>query len=215
MRRFGEARETIDSGTGPLADRPLADRVQGDDVPRAGGPGRGPGRAQGRGLRPVEPTALVAFVGVYLLISCGPSTTQQRDLLLLRLYAERVRRQHRPLWGMTMAQARCPEGRHSERADLRGGGGKDFRGATSRGTRRRTAPCPPRSRAGLRRPERGGDPGGRARRGAHAPPTKDAYLGAYYQHQLARIYILVNEPEKALDNLEPLLKIPYYLSSDG
>ena len=33
-----------------------------------------------------------------------------------------------------------------------------------------------------------------------------------HQHQLARIYILVGEPEKALDQLEPLLKIPYYLS---
>jgi hypothetical protein len=27
-----------------------------------------------------------------------------------------------------------------------------------------------------------------------------------------RIYLLVGEPEKALDQLEPLLKIPYYLS---
>ena len=42
--------------------------------------------------------------------------------------------------------------------------------------------------------------------------TKNAYDGPYYQHQLARIYILVGEPEKALDNLEPLLKIPYFLS---
>ena len=32
------------------------------------------------------------------------------------------------------------------------------------------------------------------------------------QHQLARIYMLVGEPEKALDQLEPLLRIPYYLS---
>ena len=38
------------------------------------------------------------------------------------------------------------------------------------------------------------------------------YSGPYIQHQLARIYILVGEPEKALDQLEPLLKIPYYLS---
>jgi hypothetical protein len=30
--------------------------------------------------------------------------------------------------------------------------------------------------------------------------------------QLARIYLLVGEPEKALDELEPLLKMPYYLS---
>ena len=36
--------------------------------------------------------------------------------------------------------------------------------------------------------------------------------GPYYQHELVRIYMLVGEPEKALDRLEPLLKIPYYLS---
>ncbi|HEY6928839.1 MAG TPA: protein kinase [Thermoanaerobaculia bacterium] len=44
------------------------------------------------------------------------------------------------------------------------------------------------------------------------PISKDAYAGAYLQHQLVRIYILTGEPEKALDQLEPLLKVPYYLS---
>ena len=44
------------------------------------------------------------------------------------------------------------------------------------------------------------------------PITTDAYFGPYLQHQLARIYILVGEPEKALDRLEPLLEMPYYLS---
>jgi hypothetical protein len=34
----------------------------------------------------------------------------------------------------------------------------------------------------------------------------------YFQHQLARIYILLGEPDKALDQLEPLLQTPYYLS---
>jgi tetratricopeptide (TPR) repeat protein len=34
----------------------------------------------------------------------------------------------------------------------------------------------------------------------------------YYEHQLARIYLLVGEPEKALDPLDRLLKTPYYLS---
>jgi hypothetical protein len=43
-------------------------------------------------------------------------------------------------------------------------------------------------------------------------PSNDAYLGAYIQHQLARIYLLVGEPEKALDQLEPLLTMPYYFS---
>jgi hypothetical protein len=44
------------------------------------------------------------------------------------------------------------------------------------------------------------------------PVSKDAYFGAYTQHQLVRIYTLVGEPEKALDQLEPLMKIPYYVS---
>ena len=44
------------------------------------------------------------------------------------------------------------------------------------------------------------------------PMTKDALQGPYIQHQLARIYILVGEPEKALDQLEPLIKLPYFLS---
>ncbi len=44
------------------------------------------------------------------------------------------------------------------------------------------------------------------------PVSKDAYGGCYIQHQLVRIYMLVGEQEKALDQLEPLLKIPYFLS---
>ena len=44
------------------------------------------------------------------------------------------------------------------------------------------------------------------------PVTKEAWGGPYMQHTLVRIYILVGEPEKALDQLEPLLKIPYFLS---
>jgi tetratricopeptide (TPR) repeat protein len=47
---------------------------------------------------------------------------------------------------------------------------------------------------------------------AMLPIDKDAYSGPYFQHQLVRIYLLVGEPEKALDRLEPLLRMPYYLS---
>jgi serine/threonine-protein kinase len=54
------------------------------------------------------------------------------------------------------------------------------------------------------------------REGEHAvslrPPAKNAD-GPYYQHVIARIYTLVGEPEKALDNLEALLKTPTYLSA--
>jgi eukaryotic-like serine/threonine-protein kinase len=44
------------------------------------------------------------------------------------------------------------------------------------------------------------------------PIAKDAFTGPYLQHQLVRIYILTGEPERALDRLEPLLRVPYYLS---
>jgi TolB-like protein len=44
------------------------------------------------------------------------------------------------------------------------------------------------------------------------PISRDHINGPYYQHLMARIYLLTGEPEKALDQLEPLLKMPYYLS---
>jgi len=50
------------------------------------------------------------------------------------------------------------------------------------------------------------------RAAALMPLDRDALSGAYDQHQLVRIYLLVGEPEKALDHLEPLLRMPYYLS---
>jgi serine/threonine-protein kinase len=42
--------------------------------------------------------------------------------------------------------------------------------------------------------------------------SKDAVDAPYYRHQLVRLHLLAGQPEKALDHLEPLLKIPYYLS---
>jgi len=44
------------------------------------------------------------------------------------------------------------------------------------------------------------------------PISRDGYGGPYNQLQLARIYLLSGEPELALDQLEPLLRIPYYIS---
>ncbi len=44
------------------------------------------------------------------------------------------------------------------------------------------------------------------------PISRDGYGGPYNQLQLARIYLLSGEPELALDQLEPLLRIPYYVS---
>ena len=50
------------------------------------------------------------------------------------------------------------------------------------------------------------------RGGQLLPVSRDALLGAYLQHQRARIYLLVGERDQALDVLEGLLKMPYYLS---
>ena len=44
------------------------------------------------------------------------------------------------------------------------------------------------------------------------PISRDAYTGPYLQHQLVRIYILTGEPQKAVDLLQPLLDIPYFLT---
>jgi tetratricopeptide (TPR) repeat protein len=43
------------------------------------------------------------------------------------------------------------------------------------------------------------------------PISKDAYTGAYAQHQLVRTYLLTGHPDEALDALEPLLRTPYYV----
>jgi eukaryotic-like serine/threonine-protein kinase len=47
---------------------------------------------------------------------------------------------------------------------------------------------------------------------AMEPISKDAYTGVYVQHQLVRIYVLAGEPEKALEQLEALLNVPYFLT---
>src|ERR1700694_5874809 len=46
------------------------------------------------------------------------------------------------------------------------------------------------------------------------PIARDLGAGAYIQHELVRIYILVHEPDKALDHLEPLLAMPHYVSPE-
>lgn len=47
---------------------------------------------------------------------------------------------------------------------------------------------------------------------ALVPMTDRAEYLPYVQHQLVRIYLLVGELEKALDQLEPLLQVPHTLS---
>jgi serine/threonine-protein kinase len=44
------------------------------------------------------------------------------------------------------------------------------------------------------------------------PIEKDAESGAYFLHQLVRIYLHNGQTDKALDQLEKLMSVPYYLS---
>jgi hypothetical protein len=44
------------------------------------------------------------------------------------------------------------------------------------------------------------------------PLAENAFEGAYYQHQVVRIQMAAGETERALEGLERLLEIPYYLT---
>jgi hypothetical protein len=40
----------------------------------------------------------------------------------------------------------------------------------------------------------------------------DATIGAYAQRLLVHVYLLAGQSEKALDTLEPLLRVPYHIT---
>ena len=44
------------------------------------------------------------------------------------------------------------------------------------------------------------------------PMTRDAYTGVYLKYLLARIYLMVGETDRAIDQLESVLKTPFYVS---
>jgi tetratricopeptide (TPR) repeat protein len=45
------------------------------------------------------------------------------------------------------------------------------------------------------------------------PIASDADLGPFVRHGLARIYVFAGEPELAIDQLEAVLKVPFYVSA--
>jgi tetratricopeptide (TPR) repeat protein len=156
----------------------------------------------------VEPTALVAYVANYQDL-VWVLDEEQRELLL-RLTPSAFD-DDRSTWALCLAQAYALKGieanvrTHAEEA--RKAIEEQLLEAPNDAGRRASLGLAlaylGRKEEAIREGERGV---------ALDPVSKDAQNGPYYQHQLARIYILVGEPEKALDQLEPLLKIPYYLS---
>ena len=158
--------------------------------------------------REVEPTALVAYVATYWDL-VWVLDEEQRELLL-RLTPSAFD-DDRGTWAICLAQAYSLKGdaakMHTYAEEARKAVEEQLR-ATPDDAQRHvflglSLAYLGRKEQAIREGERGV---------ALAPVSKDAIQGSYFQHQLARIYMLVGEPEKALDQLEPLLKIPYYLS---
>jgi TolB-like protein/Flp pilus assembly protein TadD len=153
----------------------------------------------------VEPTALVAYFASLDLVWVLDG--RQREVLL-RLTPGAFS-DDRAAWALALLQA--AEGDAEKRRDYAGEAVKvleeQLRAAPDDAVRRAALGV---ALAHLGRREEAIHEGKRGV--ALAPVAKDSNIGTVVQHQLALIYILVGEPEKALDNLEPLLKIPYFLS---
>jgi TolB-like protein len=207
LRRYPEAREAIDRGLalaptklGLMGGKAMTFLAQGDLA--------GARAVLKAAPKEVEPTALVAFVAnswdlVWVL------EEEQRELLL-RLTPGAFD-DDRGIWALCLAQAYALKADAANvrtyAEEARKAFEEQLRASPEHATRHAELGV---ALAYLRRKEEAIHTGGRAV--ALLPVAKDAVFGAYFQHQLVRIYILVGEPEKALDQLEPLLKIPYILS---
>jgi len=157
----------------------------------------------------VEPTALVAYVANYQDLGWALGDEQQQ--LLLRLTPDAFDGD-RAGWGICLTQAYALKGDVANSRvyaeEARKSNEEQLRGVPNDAQRRAFLGL---SLAYLGRKEEAIREGLAAT--AQTPISKDAVNGPYYRHQLARIYILTGEPDKAIDELEQLLKVPYYLSS--
>ena len=158
--------------------------------------------------REVEPAALVAYVAAYWDV-VWLLDDKQRDLLVS--LSPSAFDGDRATWGLCLAQAYALKG---DAAKTR------YHAAEARKAieeQLQSAPEDAQRRVGLglALAYMGDTAAGirEAQSGVRMLPiAKDGFTGPFLQHQLARIYVLAGEPEKALDQLEPLLKIPYILS---
>ena len=206
LRRTGEAREAIDRGL-VLAPAHLnlihlkaMTSLQGGDL-------AGARAVLAAAPKEVEPTALVVDFAtgddLYWVLDDA-----QRDVLL-RLTPGAFDG-NRGAWGLTLAQAWALRGDQAKVREYAEEARKAF-----------TAPVPE---------ARGGEPDvylglalaylGRKAEAireaegsvALGPIERNAFEGPDIQHQAVRIHILLGNHERALDLLEPLLKVPYYLT---
>jgi tetratricopeptide (TPR) repeat protein len=207
LRRYPETREASDRG---LALAPANfDLIENKTMTFLGEGDLAGARAVLKAApKEVEPTALVAYLAQYNDL-VWVFDEQQRELLL-RLTPSAFD-DDRGTWALCLAQAYALNGDapnvHTYAEEARKAIEEQLRVAPADAQRHVVLGL---ALAYLGRKEEAIREG--VRGVALDPVSKDTNFGPYDQHQLVRIYMLVGEPEKALDQLEPLLKIPYYLS---
>jgi TolB-like protein/Flp pilus assembly protein TadD/predicted Ser/Thr protein kinase len=209
LRRYPEARAVIERGLA-LAPTNLSLIQQEAMIFLGKGDLAGARAALKAAPRDVEPTALVVFLAQYWDLVWVLDEGQQD--LLLRLTPGAFD-DDRGTWALCLAQAFAVRG---DAANVRASA-DEARKAIEKLLR--ATPDDPQRHVSLGLAlaylGRKNEAIAEGQRGVVLlPVAKDAYLGPYVQHQLARIYMLVGEPEMALDRLEPLLGMPYYLSRD-
>jgi tetratricopeptide (TPR) repeat protein len=207
LRHYPEAREALDQGLA-LAPADL-NLIEAKAMTFLGEGDLASARAVLKAApKEVEPAALVAYVALFQDLVWVLDEQQQELLLHLTPSAFD---DDRGGWGLCLVQAYTLKGAaanvHTYAEEARKAYEVQLRAAPENGQRHvllglALAYLGQKEEA-IREGERGV---------ALDPISKDASGGPYVQHQLVRIYMLVGEPAKALDQLEPLLKVPYVLS---
>jgi eukaryotic-like serine/threonine-protein kinase len=156
----------------------------------------------------IEPTGLVAYLGNYWDLVWVLDESQQQ--LLLRLSPSAFDGD-RGTWGAVLAQTyylRGDRARTKIYADSARMGYEQTLATSPNDAQRLVFRALVLAMLGRKaEAEAGGE-----RAASLLPASRDNYVGSYIQHQLVRVYILTGESDKAMDQLEALVKTPYYLS---
>ncbi|HSR91283.1 MAG TPA: protein kinase, partial [Gemmatimonadales bacterium] len=207
LRRYPEARAAVDRGLA-LAPTNLQIIEVKAMLALAQGDLAGARAVVGAALGTVEPAALLVFFGNYFDLYWVLDDAQQRQLLTLPPSAFD---DDRGAWGIVRAQTywlRHDPTKARVYADSARLASEELLRATPDDAQRHVFLGLALAYLG-----RKAEAIAEGQRGLTLMPmSRDAYTAVYIQHQLVRIYLVVGEPEKALDQLEPLLKVPYYLS---
>jgi serine/threonine-protein kinase len=207
LRRYPEARAAADRGLA-LAPTNLLIIEQKAMVALAEGDLPGARAVVGAALGTVEPTALLTFFGIYWDLYWVLDDAQQQQLLT---FPPSAFDDDRANWAFVRAQTywlRNNPAKTRVYADSARLAIEELIRATPENAQNHVVYGLALAYLG-----RKAEAIAEGQRGVSLLPiSRDAYSGTYYQHQLVRIFLLVGEPERALDQLEPLLKMPYYLS---